>query len=149
MTYSLLLAEYITSRIQSDVDQSFYTHVFNGCYAFLLFVVVILFLIYGVEVFFKVRGGFLSDYPVTSIATNVRTPENTDSKNQNEETATAKLFEPTPSTSSEQRTTHVQQQVNTSQLHQSRFGLLSQAFMMFIVVGFLFSETLSEFWKTK
>lgn len=34
--------------------QSFYTHVFNGCYAVLLFIVVIFFLIYGVEVFFKV-----------------------------------------------------------------------------------------------
>lgn len=34
--------------------QSFYTHVFNGCYAVLLFIVVVFFLIYGVEVFFKV-----------------------------------------------------------------------------------------------
>ena len=41
------------------------------------------------------------------------------------------------------------QLVNTSQLHQSRLGLLSQALMMIITVGFLFSETLEEFWKTK
>lgn len=34
--------------------QSFYQHVFNGCYAVLLFIVVIFFLIYGVEVYFKV-----------------------------------------------------------------------------------------------
>ncbi|RZC40517.1 uncharacterized protein BDFB_005832, partial [Asbolus verrucosus] len=40
-------------------------------------------------------------------------------------------------------------QVNASQLHQSRIGLLSQALMLITVVGFLFSETLSEFWKTK
>ena len=39
--------------------------------------------------------------------------------------------------------------INTSQLHQSRFGLLSQAIMMIITVGFLFSETLEKFWKTK
>lgn len=39
--------------------------------------------------------------------------------------------------------------VNASQLNQSRIGLLSQAFMLIIIVGFLFSETLSEFWKTK
>ena len=32
----------------------FYTHIFNGCYAVLMFIVVIFFLIYGVEVFFKV-----------------------------------------------------------------------------------------------
>ncbi|KAB0803360.1 hypothetical protein PPYR_00330 [Photinus pyralis] len=39
--------------------------------------------------------------------------------------------------------------VNNSQLHQSRVGLLSHALMSIIIVGFLFSETLSEFWKTK
>ena len=39
--------------------------------------------------------------------------------------------------------------VNASQLHQSRVGLLSQAVMMMITVGFMFSETLEQFWKTK
>ena len=39
--------------------------------------------------------------------------------------------------------------VNSSQLHQSRVGLLSQAVMMMITVGFMFSETLEQFWKTK
>lgn len=28
-------------------------------------------------------------------------------------------------------------------------GLLSQALMLIVIAGFLFSETLSEFWKTK
>ncbi|KAK0082492.1 hypothetical protein PV325_010287 [Microctonus aethiopoides] len=146
MTYSLLLAEFIVSQMNSEIDQSFYTHIFNGCYAVLLFIVVILFLIYGVEVYFKIRGGFLSEHHVTSIATNVRTPESTDEKKCGEERITAKLFEPTPSTSTEPINL---EQINTSQLHQSRFGLLVQAFMLFIIVGFLFSETLSEFWKTK
>ncbi|XP_043278637.1 uncharacterized protein [Venturia canescens] len=145
ITYSLLLAEFVTAQINSRQDQSFYTHIFNGCYAVLLFIVVIFFLIYGVEVFFKVRGGFLSEHHVASIATNVRTP--TDPKAQEEDPVTAKLFEPIPTTSAEAM--NLEQQINTSQLHQSRFGLLSQAFMLFIVVGFLFSETLSEFWKTK
>jgi von Hippel-Lindau disease tumor supressor len=36
-------------------DDLYYTHIFNGCYAGLMFVVVVFFLIYGVEVFFKVR----------------------------------------------------------------------------------------------
>ena len=40
--------------MQIDLFQSFYTHVFNGCYAVLLFIVVVFFLIYGVEVYFKV-----------------------------------------------------------------------------------------------
>merc|ERR1740128_530941 len=39
--------------------------------------------------------------------------------------------------------------INHSQLHQSRLGLLSQALMMMITVGFLLSETLSQFWKPK
>lgn len=39
--------------------------------------------------------------------------------------------------------------VNASQLHQSRLGLLSQAIMMILVVGFLASETLGDLWKTK
>ena len=43
----------------------------------------------------------------------------------------------------------VTQLINHSQLHQSRLGLLSQALMMMITVGFLLSETLSEFWKPK
>ncbi|XP_015586603.1 uncharacterized protein LOC107263663 isoform X2 [Cephus cinctus] len=145
ITYSLLLAEFVTAQMNTQVDQSFYTHIFNGCYAVLLFIVVIFFLIYGVEVFFKVRGGFLNDYQVASIATNKRTP--LDPKLHEEDPASAKLFEPIATTSVE--TVNIQQQVNTSQLHQSRFGLLSQAFMLFIIVGFLFSETLSEFWKTK
>ncbi|KYN07095.1 PREDICTED: uncharacterized protein LOC108782453 [Cyphomyrmex costatus] len=145
LTYSLLFAEFITAQTYSQVDRSFYTHVFNGCYAVLLFIVVVFFLIYGVEVFFKVRGGFLNECQVASIATNKRVADTT--KVHTEDQVTAKLFDPGPSTSMTE-TMHTQQ-VNTSQLHQSRFGLLSQAFMLFIVVGFLFSETLSEFWKTK
>lgn len=39
--------------------------------------------------------------------------------------------------------------VDVSQLHQSRFGLISQALMLILIAGFLASETLSEFWKTK
>ncbi|XP_012266455.1 uncharacterized protein LOC105692075 isoform X3 [Athalia rosae] len=145
ITYSLLLAEFVTTQMYEQVDQTFYMHIFNGCYAVLLFVVVIFFLIYGVEVFFKVRGGFLNEHHVISIATNSRTPD--DPQLTEEDPVTAKLFEPIPTPSAD--TVNIHQQVNTSQLHQSRFGLLSQAVMLFIVVGFLFSETLSEFWKTK
>ncbi|XP_046385798.1 uncharacterized protein LOC124155756 isoform X2 [Ischnura elegans] len=106
INYSLLLGEFITTHVAnaSLEDKSFYTHVFNGCYAVLLFINVIFFLIYGVEVYFKLRGGFTDGPP---------------------------------------------KRVDTSQLHQSRFGLLAQAFMLIIIVGFLCSETLSKFWKTK
>ncbi|XP_012174481.1 uncharacterized protein LOC126915284 isoform X1 [Bombus affinis] len=143
LTYSLLLAEFIVTQIYSQEDQSFYTHVFNGCYAVLLFIVVIFFLIYGVEVYFKIRGGFLNDYQNSTIL-NKRTVS--DLKVNAEEQVTAKLFDAVPSTS---QLSQVQEQINISQLHQSRVGLLSQAFMLFIIVGFLCSETLSEFWKAK
>ena len=39
--------------------------------------------------------------------------------------------------------------VNTSQVHQSRIGLLSQAMMLMVIVGFLTSEMLGDFWKQK
>ncbi|XP_063697568.1 uncharacterized protein LOC134828519 [Culicoides brevitarsis] len=109
LPYSLFGAEIISSLLFSH-DRKDYTWFFSGCYAALLLIVVVFFLIYGVEVFFKVRGGFVYDYG------NVPT---------------------------------VRQTVNASQLHQSRFGLLIQAIMMILVVGFLASETLGDFWKTK
>lgn len=74
VTYSLLVAEILLTRdTQTQEERSFLSHVFNGCYAVLLFIVVVFFLIYGVEVYFKVRGGFVSD---TIIVGNVhsRTP---------------------------------------------------------------------------
>nr|CAD7458819.1 unnamed protein product [Timema tahoe] len=143
ITYSLLLAEFITTQFthKSAEEKSFYTHVFNGCYAFLLFIVVVFFLIYGVEVFFKVRGGFLSESPVTSIAAGNRTPA---SERIQTGPATDKLCE---SDQADAYSPLPEQKIDVSQLHQSRFGLLSQALMLMIVVGFLFSETLSEFWK--
>ncbi|XP_066999681.1 uncharacterized protein [Anabrus simplex] len=143
ITYSLLLAEFVTTQIAntSVEDKSFYNHVFNGCYAVLLFIVVIFFLIYGVEVFFKVRGGFLSTHEaaVTSIAASNRTPEG---ERHNLNPAATKLFDTS-------NVPVLQPKIDMSQLHQSRVGLLSQALMLTIIVGFLFSETLSEFWKKK
>ncbi|KAK6622521.1 hypothetical protein RUM44_002333 [Polyplax serrata] len=135
-------------------------HIFNGCYAVLLFIVVIFFLIYGVEVYFKVRGGFLGE-TLANIST--RTPYN--EKNEPSQ-ASAKLCAtiavlsfPPPAhyVFNTQNTcvvllsfqSNVATGVDISQLNQSRLGLLSQAFMLIIVVGFLFSETLGEFWKSK
>ncbi|XP_042236887.1 uncharacterized protein LOC121876061 isoform X2 [Homarus americanus] len=74
VTYSLLVAEILLTRqTKTQEERSFFSHVFNGCYAVLLFIVVVFFLIYGVEVYFKVRGGFVND---TIIVGNVhsRTP---------------------------------------------------------------------------
>ncbi|XP_026293840.1 uncharacterized protein LOC113217945 [Frankliniella occidentalis] len=152
ITYSLLLAEFITTQM-SDTNmakKSFYSHIFNGCYAVLLFIVVIFFLIYGVEVFFKVRGGFLYEHQtkVTSIATSSRTPSGSKAqeKTQNGEGEEDPAL---PSSGQTSKLRSISDTVDTSQLHQSRFGLVSQAFMLITIVGFLFSETLSEFWKWK
>lgn len=92
---------------------------------------------------FQVRGGFLLETTVTTIATSSRTPAAGEPGRDCADPATTRLFARSESNPL------LQQSIDTSQLHQSRFGLLSQAFMLIIVVGFLFSETLSEFWKQK
>ena len=54
--YVLFAAELLLVWTADDADaDEFYAHIFNGCYAGLMFVVVVFFLIYGVEVFFKVK----------------------------------------------------------------------------------------------
>ncbi|KAL1497504.1 hypothetical protein ABEB36_008454 [Hypothenemus hampei] len=125
ISYGLLFAEFITTQVAKPPagDPGFYNHLFNGCYAVLMFIVVIFFLIYGIEVYFKVRGGFIS-----------------------------KPFQLANATQRESQPLQgdaLRPQINVSQLHQSRIGLLSQALMLIVIAGFLFSETLSEFWKTK
>lgn len=106
ISYSLLLAELVLLQFSnsSEIEKTLFSTIFNSCYAVLMLVVVIFFLIYGVEVFFKVRGGFNSS-------------------------STA--------------------ETNSSQLHQSRLGLVSQAVLLLITVGFMLSDVLGSFWKDK
>ena len=127
-----------------------------------MFVVVIFFLIYGVEVFFKVRGGFTVPR-VPAVISSTRTPIIKSSaavgKNEpGEKEKKERLLTLQDDVRSQLRQQEIaalrneeelNQMINTSQLHQSRLGLLSQALMMIITVGFLFSETLEKFWKTK
>ncbi|CAG0907581.1 unnamed protein product, partial [Cyprideis torosa] len=55
LTYSVFVTETILLALSSEEGQtSLLIRVFNGLYAALLFVVVVFFLIYGVEVYFKV-----------------------------------------------------------------------------------------------
>ncbi|CAG9813303.1 unnamed protein product [Phaedon cochleariae] len=125
ISFSLLIAETITTQLAKPPpdDPRFYHHLFNGCYAVLMFIIVVFFLIYGVEVYFKVRGGFITK-PLQLASNNLETQPLRDEPD-------------------------LRNRINLSQLHQSRIGLLSQALMLIIISGFLFSETLSEFWKTK
>lgn len=64
LPYSLFGAEILSYQVIRD--RNAYAFFFNGCYAFLLFIVLIFFLIYGVEVFFKIRGQFIYDYGQTT-----------------------------------------------------------------------------------
>lgn len=128
LSYSLLLAELTAVRFFNGTPElkGFYLLIFNTCYAVLLFVVVVFFLIYGVEVFFKVRGGFLND----------------DSIYMGRNDETRQLFR-------DGQVMLTTKSVDMSQLHQSRLGLLSHAFMMFAIVLCLSSEILGEYLQIK
>lgn len=116
LPYSLFGAEVLSSHLFPDRQS--YAHIFTGCYAALLLIVVVFFLIYGVEVFFKIRGEFTYDcVGGASVAA-----------------ASGVMAEDS---------------VNSMQVHHARFGLLSQAVMMIVIVGFLASETLGDLWKDK
>lgn len=148
ISYSLLAAEVLTTNVAgtSPKEKSFYQHVFNGCYAVLLFIVVTFFLIYGVEVYFKLRGEFLKETKVCTIISPRPGPSSADDGDDVQDTLVTKQGIQTDLAadgSVDPRS------VDVSQLHQSRFGLISQALMLILIAGFLASETLSEFWKTK
>ncbi|ROT61502.1 hypothetical protein C7M84_020712 [Penaeus vannamei] len=139
VTYSLLVAEIILTRwTTTPEERSFLTHVFNGCYAILLFIVVVFFLIYGVEVYFKVRGGFMSD---TIIVGN-------SGGDQEEDQSTHRLV-PEQVVGEFTGLAPPHRGIDQSQLHQSRFGLVFQACMLMITVCFLFSDVLGELWKNR
>ncbi|XP_015787698.1 uncharacterized protein LOC107364779 [Tetranychus urticae] len=61
VSYSLLITELLLFQFSDnhDIDKSMFMRVFNSIYAVLMLLVVIFFLIYGVEVYFKVRGAFI------------------------------------------------------------------------------------------
>ncbi|CAK1543525.1 unnamed protein product [Leptosia nina] len=146
--YSLLFAEVLTINVAntSDEKKSFYQHVFNGCYAVLLFVVVVFFLIYGVEVYFKLRGEFLRETKVCTIVTPRPGPSSAADGDDVQDTLVKQGVQ---TDLAEVDGSVDPRSVNHSQLHQSRLGLISQALMLILIVGFLASETLSEFWKAK
>ncbi|XP_046973411.1 uncharacterized protein LOC124540050 isoform X2 [Vanessa cardui] len=149
ISYSLLAAEVLTTNIAdtSAEKKSFYQHVFNGCYAVLLFIVVIFFLIYGVEVYFKLRGEFLRETKVCTIISPRPGPSTAAEGDDVQDTLVTKQGIQTDLADSDGSVDP--RSVNHSQLHQSRVGLISQALMLILIAGFLASETLSEFWKTK
>nr|XP_034826477.1 uncharacterized protein LOC117983944 [Maniola hyperantus] len=148
ISYSLLAAEVLTTNVASTSpkQKNFYQHVFNGCYAVLFFIVVVFFLIYGVEVYFKLRGEFLKETKVCTIVSPRPGPSTAAEGDDVQDTLVTKQGIQTDLASDGSVDPR---SVNHSQLHQSRLGLVSQALMLILIVGFLASETLSEFWKAK
>lgn len=123
LPYTLFGAEVFSSHVTKTRNE--YASFFNGCYALLLLIVLVFFLIYGVEVFFKIRGQFIYDC-------NLQSPLLASSSSSTLSGSSVGM-----------------QYINIVQVHHARFGLLSQAVMMCIIVGFLASETLGDFWKDK
>ncbi|CAG0902259.1 unnamed protein product, partial [Cyprideis torosa] len=107
----------------------------------------------------EVRGGFLqpsptAPFPLQVLSLEERTKENTTStpggcgetqQNQTPEEQLPMSFGP------QRPPIHPLSlsQVNPGQLHQSRFGLVFQAFVLLSTVGFLLSDILGTFWKDK
>ncbi|KAI7686939.1 hypothetical protein SSS_10201 [Sarcoptes scabiei] len=65
ITYSFYLAELILLSFPNtlEFEKEYFQNIFNSIYAFLMLVVVIFFLAYGIEVYFKVRGAFALEAP--------------------------------------------------------------------------------------
>ncbi|CAH2057055.1 unnamed protein product, partial [Iphiclides podalirius] len=148
ISYSLLAAEVLTTNVTTSIEKKgFYQHIFNGCYAVLLFIVVIFFLIYGVEVYFKLRGEFLKETKVCTIISARPGPSTAGDGEGVQDTLVTKQGIQTDL--ADRDGTVDPRSVDHSQLHQSRVGLVSQALMLILIAGFLASETLSEFWKNK
>lgn len=134
LPYSLFGAEVLSSQLFPN--RQAYAHIFTGCYAALLLIVVIFFLIYGVEVFFKIRGEFTYDSVGSAADASVGT-------------SLESMPMPGGAASRTAATATSAERINLAQVHHARFGLLSQAVMMIVIVGFLASETLGDLWKDK
>lgn len=57
--FTVLLAQLILTKTVTDSNTLILlADVFSGCFVFLMFIVLIFFLVYGIEIFCKVQGGF-------------------------------------------------------------------------------------------
>ncbi|XP_022689578.1 uncharacterized protein LOC111260814 [Varroa jacobsoni] len=62
VTYALLFLEMVSSQYAGyhEAERALLFRIFNGSFAILMMIVVVVFLVYGVEVFIKIRGAFLT-----------------------------------------------------------------------------------------
>ncbi|CAG0917605.1 unnamed protein product [Notodromas monacha] len=180
ITYTLLLVEVVVLHMTPDeATQLYLVQIFNSGYAVLMFIVVIFFLIYGVEVYFKVRGGFLRHTRAARLnrkqssrvlmrkkkkhseadETAANPEELSELKSTTETAAVASpsFIElpvtpiPAVQTALEEmnKVPLVKLSLDSNQLQQSRFGLVFQAVILLATVCFLLSDILGDFWKDK
>lgn len=68
ITYSLFIAELILIKYldANSLEKTLFSNIFNSIYAAFMLIVVVFFLIYGIEVYVKVRGAFIKDESLVS-----------------------------------------------------------------------------------
>ncbi|XP_048245675.1 uncharacterized protein LOC124144834 isoform X2 [Haliotis rufescens] len=98
--YLLLCTVLLLTEIVPN-DEDLHLKAYNGAVAVLLIILVVIFLIYGVELYFKVHGAFMEDGV----------------------------------------------ELDPHQVAMSRLGLLSQAFLQFLMGIFLVTDVITDHWK--
>lgn len=58
--YIVFLVQFITTEVTDEHTKAYLSNIFTGFFVVLMFLVLTLFLIYGVELFYKVRGAFIT-----------------------------------------------------------------------------------------
>lgn len=56
--YMLMFGQFVSSKVTNLEAKAYLMEAFNGSFAFLMFLVLIFFLVYGVEIFCKIKGEF-------------------------------------------------------------------------------------------
>ncbi|XP_027056540.1 uncharacterized protein LOC113683492 isoform X2 [Pocillopora damicornis] len=61
--FLVFLAQFITIEITDEQGKVYLSNIFTGIFVVLMFLMLMLFLIYGVELYYKVRGAFITTEP--------------------------------------------------------------------------------------
>ncbi|XP_022085187.1 uncharacterized protein LOC110976320 isoform X2 [Acanthaster planci] len=136
LLYILLVAQFITMETLS-FDHQLLSNIFNGCFAGLMTIEVIFFLVYGVEVFFKIKGAFTVNYhstnqlPAADIGQlNVNSMGQSPDQSHDLSVIGANI-----------------KSVDVSIMHQSRIGLLFQGLLQILMVLFLMLSVTEPQWR--
>ncbi|XP_033643629.1 uncharacterized protein LOC117303515 [Asterias rubens] len=132
LLYMLLFAEFVTMET-SSLDYNLLRNIFNGCYAGLMTIEVFFFLVYGVEVFFKIKGAFTTIERSSSQSANpAHSPSSGNSIDRIDSESTSLSND---------------QSLDISVMHQSRIGMLFQGLLQIAMVLFLMFNVTEPQWK--